>query len=454
MTQRKQVHSPRRHLPLFSSPDPLRPIAFRMGRSISLAEVREDVGRFAASLPASRGFLVNLCEDRYLFLVAYCAAIARGWTNLLPPTRAQHVVDQVAGTHVGSFQCRDAAVVGALSGEPSDLAIPTEVGGDHVAMIGFTSGSTGVPQAFPKQCWSLAGATARSSAAIRARLSGRFGDARPWIVATVPPQHMYGLEMSILLPALGDMAVHCDRPMFPQDVAGALADVPEPRVLVTTPVHLRVLSESGIRFPDTALIMSATAPLDAGEAASAERAFHSTLLEIFGSTETCALAQRRTAIDEPWHLRQGAKLEPGEDGTVVEAPWLPGPVNLQDVIELVSEGQFRLRGRNSDLVEVAGKRASLGDLTRRLSSVPGVIDAAVIQLDPVSSGVRRIAALAVAPGLTAPQVLARLRNLIDPVFLPRPLILVASIPRNELGKLPRQSVIDALARVQREDDRH
>ena len=133
---------------------------------------------------------------------------------------------------------------------------------------------------------------------------------------------------------------------------------------------------------------------------------------------------------------------------------MPGRSISQDVVELVSADRFHLRGRNSDLVEVAGKRASLGDLTRRLSSVPGVIDAAVIQLDPVSSGVRRIAALAVAPGLTAAQVLARLGNLIDPVFLPRPLILVASIPRNELGKLPRQSVIDALARAQREDDRH
>ncbi len=208
-------------------------------------------------------------------------------------------------------------------------------------MIGFTSGSTGVPQAHPKKCWSLAESTSRNSAAIRARLSGRFGDARPWIVATVPPQHVYGMEMSILLPALGDMAVHCGRPMFPQDVAGALADVPEPRVLVTTPVHLRVLSESGIRFPDTALIMSATAPLDVpGMPLNAERAFRSTLLEIFGSTETCALAQRRTAIDEPWHLREGARLEPGEHGTVVEAPWLPGPVNLQDVVELVSADQF------------------------------------------------------------------------------------------------------------------
>ena len=425
-----------------------------MGRCISLSEVREDVGRFAASLPSGGRFLVNLCEDRYLFLVAYCAAIARGWTNLLPPARAQDVVDQVAGTHASSFQCRDSAVLDALSGQPSDFSIPMEIGGDHVAMIGFTSGSTGVPQAHPKKCWSLAESTSRNSAAIRARLSGRFGDARPWIVATVPPQHVYGMEMSILLPALGDMAVHCGRPMFPQDVAGALADVPEPRVLVTTPVHLRVLSESGIRFPDTALIMSATAPLDARSAVNAERAFRSMVLEIFGSTETCALAQRRTAIDEPWQLHEGARLEPGEHGTVVEAPWLPEPVNLQDVVELVSADRFHLRGRNSDLVEVAGKRASLGDLTRRLSSVPGVIDAAVIQLDPVSSGVRRIAALAVAPGLTAAQVLARLGNLIDPVFLPRPLILVASIPRNELGKLPRQSVIDALARAQREDDRH
>jgi acyl-coenzyme A synthetase/AMP-(fatty) acid ligase len=67
------------------------------------------------------------------------------------------------------------------------------------------------------------------------------------VVATVPPQHIYGIEMSVLLPLLGDVQVHSGRPFFPSDIASALEQMPEPRVLVTTPVHLRALVESGVR---------------------------------------------------------------------------------------------------------------------------------------------------------------------------------------------------------------
>ena len=66
-----------------------------------------------------------------------------------------------------------------------------------------------------------------------------------------------------------------------------------------------------------------------------------------------------------------------------------------------------LRGRNADMLEIAGKRASLGDLTRKLLAVPGVEDGVVFQLDDADAmGVRRIAALAVAPGLDEATILA------------------------------------------------
>ncbi len=49
--------------------------------------------------------------------------------------------------------------------------------------------------------------------------------------------------------------------------------------------------------------------------------------------------------------------------------------------------------------------------------------------------VTRLAAFAVAPGLTVATLLARLRERIEPAFLPRPLVLVDALARNETGKL-------------------
>jgi acyl-coenzyme A synthetase/AMP-(fatty) acid ligase len=99
------------------------------------------------------------------------------------------------------------------------------------------------------------------------------------------------------------------------------------------------------------------------------------------------------------------------------------------------------------MVEVAGKRASLADLTRRLASIPGVADAVVFQSeDADSTAVRRLAALVVADGMTAATVLEKLAESVDPAFLPRPLVLVPRLPRNEVGKLPREQLLAALKR--------
>jgi acyl-coenzyme A synthetase/AMP-(fatty) acid ligase len=117
------------------------------------------------------------------------------------------------------------------------------------------------------------------------------------------------------------------------------------------------------------------------------------------------------------------------------------------MLEAQPDGSFVVLGRNSDMVEVAGKRASLADLTRRVASIPGVSDAVVFQPDAAPGAVvQRLAALVVVEGLTEAELLAHLSPLMDPVFLPRPLVLVPRLPRNELGKLPREQLLVALQR--------
>jgi acyl-coenzyme A synthetase/AMP-(fatty) acid ligase len=184
--------------------------------------------------------------------------------------------------------------------------------------------------------------------------------------------------------------------------------------------------------------------LPAELAAAAEARFGCEVRELFGSTETCVIARRRTARETAWTPLPGVQLQPQPDGSLVHAPHLPAPVALADLIEVTGDGRFTLCGRQADLLEIAGKRASLGDLTRQLQAVPGVRDGVVFQLDAAdASGVRRIAALAVAD-VDAATILRALRRGIDPVFLPRPLRCVSALPRNETGKLPRIALLRLL----------
>ena len=428
--------------------DGARAIAFGPDGVVSLAVFQRQVRALAAILPSGR-HAINLCDDRYRFLVAFCAVALRGQVTLLPPSRAPAVIDDELRRHGDSYCLGDSALQpeppryqrlpDALAEQAGD---PLLLDDNALAAIGFTSGSTGAPVANPKSWRSFRASTAQNLAALRDLWPV---DATAQLVATVPPQHMYGMELSVLLPLLANVAVHAARPFFPDDVARALRDAGAHRLLVTTPVHLRALVESGVALPPMAGIISATAPLSRELAGAAEDRFDCEVRELFGSTETCVIARRRTAREDAWTPLPGVSVHPQPDGSVVHAPHLPAAVTLADLVEVDAAGRFSLRGRNADLLEIAGKRASLGDLSRKLQAIPGVLDAAVFQLDAADAGgVRRVAALAVAPGCEPAQLLQALRCSVDPVFLPRPLKLVDSLPRNATGKLPRADLIRML----------
>jgi acyl-coenzyme A synthetase/AMP-(fatty) acid ligase len=438
-------------LPLIATFAAEGPLLWRPGAAVVTAgQFLGQVLALAEALPP-QPYLVNLCEQRGNFLVAWCAAAVRGQTNLLPSSRAPQVIADARASHGDSHIVDDDLVQKALAHRtlPQAPAMP-QIAADQIVQVAFTSGSTGIPTAHAKRWGSLHFNTRFNAQRIRECLGAPGIAARPNLIATVPPQHMYGTETSVLLPLLAGMAVHVARPLFPADVAAALAEVPAPRVLVTTPVHLRTLLASTQKFPQVAVVVSATAPLDAALAQRVAVGFKAPLLEMFGSTETCVIATRLTARESGWCLYPGVTVEPAADHTLVHAPWFDQATRLQDVVEIAPEGRMLLRGRNLDMIEIVGKRTSLSDLTRRLLEIPGVVDAVVFQpsdAEVAAQGVglvQRVAAAVVAPTLSARDILDAMARGVDPVFLPRPLLLVAQLPRNELGKTSREQLLQLL----------
>jgi acyl-coenzyme A synthetase/AMP-(fatty) acid ligase len=100
-----------------------------------------------------------------------------------------------------------------------------------------------------------------------------------------------------------------------------------------------------------------------------------------------------------------------------------------------------LLGRSADLINIAGKRTCLAYLNHQLTAITGVADGAFLMPDEeAADGVTRLTAFIVAPGLSAATIIQALRERIDPVFLPRPLVFVDALPRNATGKLPREAL--------------
>lgn len=437
----------RPHYPLIDRFSDARIIAIDNGRSITLGEFFREVINLAANLP-DRPYMVNLCENRYRFLAAFAAAVLKGQINLLPPSRAPRVLQQVTEHYPQLYSLVDGPdfpegldTIVRYDCSPrqtprQDAYIP-EIPGDRVVAIAFTSGSTGQPKAHVKTWLSFC----ESAKLIGAGLGLR-PEQSASVIATVPPQHMYGLETSILLPlCLGGMALHSGKPFFPADIRAALELCPEPRILVTTPVHIRALIEAGEDLPEIELIVSATAPLSLDWAAKAEGLFRTRVLEIYGCTEAGSIASRRTSRDDMWHAFDGVRFQAKGGESWVDAHHLPGPIVLNDLIECCGARQFKLLGRNADLVNIAGKRTSLDALNHVLNEIDGVRDG-VFFLPDGPEGTVRLIAFAVAPGKTKEQLLAELQARLDPVFLPRPLYLLDKLPRSETGKLPRQTLAE------------
>ena len=417
-------------LPLLSPTVPLdAPIAWQHGQPVSRATFLGDVARVARQLPSAQ-FIFNLCEDRYRFLVAFAAISVNRQISLLPSSRAHQHMQQLAEDYPDSQTIMDeplAAWLAAAADQP--VTIPDLPVAQTVA-IAFTSGSTGRAKPHLKRWGELV------NGAEQARQ--RFGfNSDMTIVATVPPQHMYGLETSIMAPLTSDVSVHIGRPFFPDDVRIALCEAPGRRVLVTTPVHLHTCVKAGLRWPKIAFLISATAPLSPKLAAQAEATFNAPVLEIYGCTEAGSVASRRTLEGDRWRLYDGFGLDEGR----LSGAHLPEPVMLGDMVEACSATEFRLLGRGEDVINIAGKRSSLAYLNHQINGIAGVIEGIFLMPAETGSGVDRLTALVVAPTLSERQLLTALAERLDPVFLPRPLIKVAALPRTETGKITRESLL-------------
>ncbi|KML62883.1 beta-hydroxyacyl-ACP dehydratase [Burkholderia cepacia] len=461
---------PTHPLVFHSSPD--QTIAWRDGAPVTVRAFVADVARVAAALPAGV-HVFNVCRDRYRFAVSLCAALVAGKISLLPSTHTPEMVRQLASFAPDAFCLHDApdcaidlprfAYPDAAPGDFADDAPFTvpRIDAARIMAYVFTSGSTGAPVPHRKT-WGFLVGCVRAAADRLGLLDGRAAT----LIGTVPAQHMYGFESTVLLALIGGLAFSNRQPFYPIDIRDELDAIPQPRVLVTSPIHLRALLSAGHALPRAALVLSATAPLSEKLACEAETALDAPLVEIYGSTETGQIATRRTSQGAAWQLFPGIQLdardEPASDGTGDDSGptvWVSGghveaPVPMGDALELLSDGRFLLHGRKADLVNIAGKRTSLAYLNHQLNAIPAVIDgvffmpdeAAPAHADTDLEPVTRLVALVVAPTLAAADLQRALRERIDPAFMPRPLVFVDALPRNETGKLPRDVLAALVAR--------
>jgi len=232
--------------------DPFEPdrVAFWSGNGpISQADLHRRAAQLAGRLP-DRPVSVNYCAARDDFTVALLAMWKRRQTALFPGDAGKHTFAALGAEYPDLYTVSNAPL-------PFDSPLAIRIDGDdgptgaaesdstlpwaHAAAQVFTSGSTGKPSVNEKT-WGMLVAGGKAIP----RMLTLDGLTSPAIVATVPSQHMYGFETTVMNALQGGAGVHAEHPVYPADIARCLMDVPEPRVLVTTPIHLRALEAPSI----------------------------------------------------------------------------------------------------------------------------------------------------------------------------------------------------------------
>ena len=330
--------------------------------------------------------------------------------------------------------------------------------------IFYTSGSTGTPIGVVR--------TARAVLADCARIAGFLGyeDGRP-VLSVAPAFHSYGFTYGLFAPLLhGAPSVHRPVRSLPSQLSGSARQV-NPATFIGLPFvfELMVRAAGPIDLPGMRHAVSSAAPLSPETAAAVARAASFVLYNAYGSSETGAVSLAAISPDParaalPGEVGAplpgiGARLADGDgDGasggellllTDSLAAGYLGPNGLLplpahgdwyrtgDLADL-RDGNIRLLGRVSDIINVAGEKVNPGQIEEVVREHPVVVEAQVFAApDPVRGQVPILRVVCRAE-LSEEELLRWLRPKLAPHQLPRRVEFAAELPRSATGKRIRQ----------------
>lgn len=385
--------------------------------------------------PESRWLLIS--NDTLDFSIQLLALIYAGKQVVIPPNTQAGTLAQLAGEF-------DAIVSDALASIESSTP-PLAPIDPHAAIIDlYTSGSTGQPKRVRKTL-------AQFEAEIEV-LEALWGDALAdsAIVATVPHHHIYGLIFRILWPLSAGRLFDTVTCVHPDILKQRMAQFNK-SVLVSSPAQLSRLPELtalSTLMTSTDFIFSSGGPLSISAATEYHRQIGCDPIEIFGSTESGGIAWRRQCVNDAWEPFPGVVVKRNDAGAMMlMSPFLAdmAVLPMDDAIDILADGKFKLLGRLDRIVKVEEKRLSLPEMESLLITHPWVTAAAATVLSGRRRRVGMLAELS-ADGIqqlechgrrhVSQQLKLHLGQRFEAVLLPKQWRFVEQMPMNAQGKLP------------------
>lgn len=312
-----------------------------------------------------------------------------------------------------------------------------------LALIIYTSGSTGQAQPCLKTFTQLDAEIETLEAC------WKHIPTHSLFASSVSRHHMYGLPFGLLWPFLRGNPFADVRLPYLESLENLPGDsftlVSSPVQLANLPLSLNVAEISS----RCATVFSAGAVLNPSAAARCQHYFGKPVTEIYGSTETGAIAQRQQAVNEAWQLLPNTQLQISEcnhieissiAAGVADNSWL----RLSDVGEQLDDKHFFLKGRDDQIVKVGAKRISLNSINDCLLSHPWVREARTILLNERKSRIAAVICLSSEGNYyltdTGRQnvntvLLHHLGDHVEAIAKPRYWRYLSAMPMNSQGKI-------------------
>ena len=427
-------------------------VAERGGQALTLGRLREDVAANTSRLIEHRPRRAALfTQDSYWFLVGLLSLLQSGAEILLPPNGQSGTLAAAAEDTDLLVTDQDSGVTLVEGGTTSPIGLLRPLDPQACRLDFFTSGSTGERKRIAKTLDQLE----REIAVLEALWGEQLGAAR--ILGMVNHQHIFGLTFRLLWPVMAGRCCGADTPFAWETMLPAPTG---PTALVVSPAHLARLGGIAPLASGQAprAIFTAGAPLALPAAQEAETILGCRPTEIFGSTETGAIAWRRQgSAGTAWRPLPGVELRIDPEGALqIGSPFLPAGTlyDSPDRVERDGDG-FHFRGRSDRVVKIEGKRVSLPEIERELRALPEIADCAVAMLTESRDLLGAVLVLSAAGrGILAEmskraleqrlrQDLARTQEAIG---LPRRWRFVETLPVDGMGKPDRGAIMTLLTR--------
>ncbi|MES2605829.1 MAG: AMP-binding protein [Pseudomonadota bacterium] len=319
------------------------------------------------------------------------------------------------------------------------------------AILLFTSGSSGTPQKVEKHFFQLEAELAALEAMWGAKVEGTV------FASMVSHHHMFGLPFGVLWPLLRGSPFWTTKIQYAETLERLASE--HAVTLIASPVQLDNLHDGldwNLLCVRVKQIFSAGAPLSLAAADYCRQHFGHAVTEIYGSTETGAVAWRAQPEQTLWQGLPGVRVrqDQGAAQLSINSPSITTATDhwltVADTGSVHADGRFELLGRSDQIVKVGGKRISLVALDTALARHPWVKQVRTVVLAARKHRLGAVISLS-ADGnqqlvdtgrSTVIQLLrSQLEHDFDRVALPRYWRFVSKLPINTEGKTTQHALV-------------